>query len=252
MNIFSKKNWSSIAFFTLCIYIALISALRAFAEVNTVVLFQPPPREKQPESTEGAGSRQNQLCPQDRAIYQQQKSSDNRLNLTAVVPDSNYGLTVANRPSFWVYFPKTSAQKAILSIKEEGIKSHWQQPVNLTGEGGITRIKLSKNAPALEIGKNYQWAVILVCGNRPNPNDPVVAAWIKRIDRSTITQYISPLSTELEKAAIYARRGIWYNALDILLQAKKPSLNNWQDLWVQYLQSGGLEELADEPIIIRQ
>ncbi|MGK7950469.1 MAG: DUF928 domain-containing protein [Xenococcaceae cyanobacterium] len=252
MNIFSKNNWSSIAFFTLCSYVGLISALRAFAEVNTVVLFQPPPQEEQPESTEGAASRQNQLCPQDRAISQQQKSSDNRLNLTAVVPDSNYGLTVANRPSFWVYLPKTSAQKAILSIKEEGIKSHWQQPVNLTGEGGITRIKLSKNAPALEIGKNYQWAVILVCGNRPNPNDPVVAAWIKRIDRSTITRYISPLSTELEKAAIYARKGIWYNALDILSQAQKPSLNNWQDIWVQYLQSGGLEELADEPIIIRQ
>ena len=247
-----KNSWALLSFLTLSSYIALVSALVAFAEINTLFLFQPPPQEEQPESTEGAASRRNQVCPQDFLITQPQKASDNRPNFTAVVPESNYGLTVTNRPSFWVYLPKTSAQKAILSIKEEGIKSHWQQPVDLTEKEGILRIQLSENAPALEIGKNYQWAVILVCGNRPNPNDPVVAAWIRRIDQSIITQDVATVSAELEKAAIYAQKGIWYDALDILIQAKKPSLHNWQDIWVQYLQSGGLEKLAYEPIIIRQ
>ena len=237
----------------------------AIANVDTTVLFRPPPKEEQPESTEGAASRQNKECSQDflprqqeslgargNASYADRAESEtlrDRLNLTAVVPDSNYGLTVADRPNFWVYLPKTSAQQAILSIKEEGVKPHWQQSVSLTGEAGIIGIKLSDDAPGLEIGKNYQWAVILVCGSRPNPNDPVVAAWIKRVDESPVIDSQLPAQTMLEKAAWYAQKGIWYDALDILIEEKKSSSDNWHDIWVKYLQSGGLEEIANEPVI---
>lgn len=217
-------------------------------DINTDVLFRPPSTEEQPEDTEGAASRQNGKCSQDFLVVRQQNSLSDRLNLTAVVPDRNYGLTVVEHPTFWVYLPKTSARQAILSIKEEGNKPHWQQSVNLTGETGIIGIKLSNDAPALKIGKNYQWAVILVCNHRPNPNDPVVAAWIQRVDESSIIGKHQFASTGLEKAAWYARKGIWYDALDILI-AEKSSLNNWNDIWVKYLQSGGLDKIAREPII---
>ena len=169
-----------------------------------------------------------------------------------MVPNSNYGLTAANRPDFWIYLPKTSAQQAILSIKEEGINPHWQQSISLTETAGIMAIELSDDAPALETGKNYRWAVILVCGNRPNPNDPVVAAWIKRVDESNTKGSLPIAPNSLEKAAWYAQNGIWYDALDILIEAKKSSLDNWDDIWLKYLQSGGLDEIANEPIISKQ
>ena len=197
----SKNNWSLISFLTLCSYIVSSVSLDALANVNTVVLFQPPPQEEQPDSTEGAASRHNQECSQDLLASQQKESLEDNLSLTAIVPNSNYGLTVVDRPNIWVYLPKTSAQQAILSIKEEGVKPHWQQSVSLTKEAGIMEIKLADDAPALEIGKNYRWAVILVCGNRPNPNDPVVAAWIKRIDESKLIDSQVPTKNRLEKAA---------------------------------------------------
>ena len=156
----------------------------AFAEIKTTILFQPPPESEQPESTEGAASRQNGQCFQDLL----KESLSDSPKLMPIVPNGNFALTISDRPNFWVYLPQTSAKQAILSIKEEGVNSHWQQSVSLTGEAGIIGISLSDDAPALEIGKNYQWAVILVCGNRPNPNDPVVAAWIKRVDESQISQ----------------------------------------------------------------
>ena len=249
----SPHNWTLISFLTLGSYLGSLLTLVALANVNTLVLFQPPPKEEQPESTQGAASRQNQECPQDFLVSQPQESSDKyQLNLTAIVPDSNYGLTVTNRPNFWVYLPKTSAQQAILSIKEEGIDPYWQQSVSLTGKVGIMGIKLSNNAPALETGKNYRWAVILVCGNRPNPNDPVVAAWIKRVDKSNTKGSLPIAPTSLEKAAWYAQNGIWYDALNILIEAKKSSLDNWNDIWMKYLQSGGLDKIANEPIISNQ
>ena len=254
----------SIGFLTLSIYLSIIVAN---ANIAPTILFQPPLEEEQPESTEGLASRQNKECAEDLRGPRQLKffsDRDNashadrevsrfqpdRLNLAAIVPDSNYGLTVAERPNFWVYLPKTSAREAILSIKEEGIKAHWQQSISLTGEAGITGIKLVDDAPALEIGKNYQWTVILVCGSKPHPNDSMVTARIKRVDESEIRGDSCTAPIELEKVAWYAKQGIWYDALDSLIEAKKPSLYNWNDIWAKYLQSVGLAEIANEPIII--
>ena len=108
---------------------------------------------------------------------------------------------------------------------------------------------MSKNAPILEIGKSYQWALVLVCGNKPNPNDPVVAAWIKRINESPAISYYLPSKTRFEQAAWYAKQGIWYDALSILIEEKKSSLDNRNDTWAKYLRSGGLDKIANEPIV---
>ena len=231
----------------LSIGLSLILSTAAFADTKpTTVLFQPPPDEEQPEETEGAASRQDKVCSQDLMASQTKRNS---LKLIAVVPKRNYGLTVAERPTFWVYFPQTSAQQAILSIKAEGANPHWQQPIELTEESGMMGIKLSDAAPALETGKNYQWAVTLVCGSRPHPNDPVVTAWVRRVAESDVVGSQLGAANKLELAQMYAGQGIWYDTLDILFAAKKSSLANWRKLWQTYLQSGGLAQIADEPVI---
>ena len=241
-----SNNLSSLIY--LIIFTLLLTSV-ANANIYPDILFQPPPEEEQPESTEGAASRQHQQCDRDFVNSQQKGYATPHLNLTAVVPISNYGLTVAKRPNFWVYLPKTSAKQAILSIRAEGKIHHWQQSIPLTGEAGIMGIPLSKDAPTLEVGKSYQWALVLVCGNKPNPNDPVVAAWIKRVDKSpAINFYLHP-KTRLEQAAWYAKEGIWYDALSILIEEKASSLDNQNDTWSKYLRSGGLDKIANEPIV---
>ena len=211
----------------------------ALAEVQTTVQFQPPPGEEQPKDTEGAASRQSSKCISSLPA----SPSNDSLNLMAVVPQRNYGLTTSQRPNLWIYLPQTTAKQAILSIKEEGNTPHWQQSVNLTGEAGVTGIKISDDAPILEVGKNYQWAIILVCGDRPNPNDPVVTSWIERVAAKTSQSSAPPL----EKASSYAQQGIWYDALDILM-AEKSSLDNWHSLWNGYLKSAGLDTIANQPV----
>ena len=222
----------------------LVAVADTETEINRTVLFQPPPEESQPEKTEGAASRQSRVCSQEIT------SSSNRQlnNLTAIVPISNYGLTIAERPSFWVYLPETSATQLILTLKKQGRNPHWQQAINLPEQSGIVGIKLSDEAPALEINEEYQWAVILVCGNKPNPNDPVVTARVKRVDKSSVILNSSLNNTPLEKAAIYAREGIWHDSLDILIK-EKPFTNDWNYLWNDYLQSAGLNEISDKPVV---
>ena len=259
---YQNKNTCKIGLLTgfslLFLFVTFFRALKTLAKqensINTPVLFQPPPGEEQPEDTKGGGSRdEGSSCNRD--IMTQQENRDDGDKLTAIAPSSYYGLTTAERPTFWVNVPKTSARQAILLIKKGSnanwhqLATHSQQSVNLTGKASLVGIKLSEDAPALEIGENYQWVVALVCGNQPNPNDPLVAAGIKRIARLQISKEISNTSTELDKASVYARKGIWYDALDILV-AEKSSLNNWNDIWVKYLQSGGLtNEVANKSAI---
>ena len=213
--------------------------------IDTPVLFRPP-GEKPPEDTEGGGSRDDgNSC--DRATA-------DRSTFTAIAPIGYSGLTTIERPTFWIHLPETSAQQAILLIKEGSNSNwhqsmtHWQQSIDVR-KAGIVGIKLARNAPALEIGKNYQWVVSLICGDRPNPNDPLVAAEIKRVAESQITTGVPTTLTQLERASLYAKQGVWYDALDILV-AEKSSLSNWNNIWIEYLQSGGLaNDIARKPVI---
>lgn len=241
-NIYSMKSHYSQIWVSLIMF-GMLLIKTAIAEVTTVVQFQPPPEEEQPKKTEGAASRQLGQCSTNQQVSKTQSATAELAPLTTLVPRNNHGLTTQERPNFWLYLPHTSARRAILSIKEAGKAPHWQQSVELNQKQGIVGIELAKDAPALEIGKNYQWAVVLVCGDRPSPNDPVVASWIKRVD----VKGEMP-STGIEKAAAYATQGIWYDALNVLA-TERTSVPNWQKHWQEYLQSGGLETIADEPIV---
>ena len=222
--------------------IGCLSIKKAIAHDHVSILFQPPPEDEQPEETEGAASRQTKRCAADSQLSQ--SSVSQALKLTAIAPQGNYGLTTLERPDLWIYLPETSAKQVILSIKKEGKTPHWQQSIELTGEAGVTGIKLADDAPALETGSNYQWAVILVCNERPDPNDPVVTSWIRRVVSKNSQS--SPTSA-LEQVSIYAKEGIWYDALNLLISSKS-SQANWQDLWREYLESAGLDKITDLPV----
>ena len=235
---------------TVGIYLAVLWVLMSAIEISTlsksaiagkkksdsVVIFQPPPDDAQPEQTEGAASRNGNKCP----AYLSVKANRDRFKLKAIVPQGNSGLTTQEYPTFWANIPPSTAQYAILSIAKAGAKPHWQQAIYLAGKSGATGVKLDRNAPSLEIGQSYRWALILVCGDRPHPNDPVVSAGIRRISNRSLANNLAPSRSKLVRATWYARQGIWYDALDILAR-NKSSLSNGEVLWSRYLRSGGFK-----------
>lgn len=231
---FSGIALTILSFLLLIIEIPLLakSAIaREEKKSDSLVIFQPPPEDAKPESAEGAASRNGNRCPGDLLA----KSDRNSSVLKAIVPQGNFGLTTQKHPTFWAYIPPTTAQSAILSIAKVGEKPHWHQAISLTGESGTIGVKLDSTTPGLKIGQNYLWTLILICNAHPHPNDPVVTAGVKRIP-SNLPQNIA----ELERATWYAKRGIWYDALDILAK-EKSVLNNGEVLWSRYLRSGGFE-----------
>lgn len=216
----------------------------------TQVSFIPPKNDGKPDKTRGAGSRQDGQCPQDFTPVATTDTSSSKPFLTALVPNTNYGLTLAERPTFLVYLPKTSAKQVVLSIKEEGIKHHSQIFLPITQSPGIIRIKPSENTPPLEVNKNYQWAVVLICGERPSPNDPVIASWVRRVALpNSVSQQLAQ-KTSLEQAAWYGKQGIWYDFMVALAQAKQLQFHQYPmtEIWADFLTSVGLEAISNETL----
>lgn len=215
---------------------------------SIIQVFFNPPGPGQPTTTRGAGSRSDRHCPQDVPANLSRSSTDSPA-LTALVPINQSGLTWTDRPTFWVYLPKTSARQIVLSVKEAGSRQHSQRFLPITGESGIVGIQFAEGSSPLEVGKSYQWAVVLICGDRPSPNDPFVTAWVQH---ALPAQPINRQQTALEKATWYGKQGSWYDALTTLAEARRSQPNNQTlvNIWADFLAQPnvGLGAIAGEAL----
>ena len=213
--------------------------------ILTRVLFKPPQDDTAPEQTVGAATRGG--CYQDATSTHLANFSSTQSSLMPLVPTSNFRLTIAEHPILSIYLSAaTSARQLVLSIREEGTTHHSQTFIPITGTPGIISLQPNHDSPPLEVGKTYQWAVVLVCGERPSPNDPWIASWVRRV---ALPQPINQL-TALEQASWYGEQGIWYDALNSLVQARRSQPNNQEliDIWAEFLESGGLKEISTDPL----
>lgn len=201
-----------------------------------------PPRDGKPDDTAGGASRGNG-CPQE------------LLNIggciTPLMPGTNKGLTVSDRPTFLFYLPETSAKEIFFSLADENNNNHYQTKITLNGKSGIVSFQLPNNAPTLEIGKNYKWTFVLIGAQGLRPDSPGVQGQIRRIKANSAMNSQLQKATLLERAALYGKNGIWFETVLMLAEAKRlqPSdatiASNWQEL----LKLAGLEAIASKPLL---
>ncbi|MBD0345661.1 MAG: DUF928 domain-containing protein [Coleofasciculus sp. Co-bin14] len=212
---------------------------------TVVVRFKPPnpPRDPTPTNTVGGGTRSGGACPQDSAPLAPW--------VTPLMPATRQGLTVAEHPTFFVYVPQTSAQKALFVLKDDQEDYYYQKIVSIARLAGIVSFKLPADAPAIEIGKSYKWFFIIICGERIRPDSPTVKGHIERIaPNPALSKKLNTL-LPLERAALYGKDGIWYDTLTALAQLRRSQPNNsalaanWQELLI----SVGLEAIATKPLL---
>ena len=204
-----------------------------------------PPEGYQPKSTSGGASRSIGQC-----LNQAENST---LPLAPVLPAAVKGLTVASHPTILAYLPKTSAQKVFFSWRDQQNNDHYQAiiPLEYQNEEGIISLTLPVDAPPLEIGKNYQWALALMCDGKLQPDSPIIQGQIERVEIESNLQERLKSANALETAAIYGEAGIWYETIATLAKLKTIQPNdssliaNWQEL----LTSVGLEKIATTPLI---
>lgn len=176
--------------------------------------------------------------------------SENRtIDYKSLLPKQEVGLTIAERPTLFVYVPQTSAEQVLLTIRNgEDNSIHYRTYLPLTVNGGVVSITIPEDSPALELEKDYIWSLQIVC-HEDDPAHPETIGWIRRVTiENTSVSPTEPAS--LEKVSELAYEGIWYDALSNLasLRQAQPEdqvlISDWQEL----LTSAGLDDLATQPL----
>ncbi len=196
-----------------------------------------PPNKDAPVATSGGASRGTQ-CIVD--------VDNSKVPIIPIIPAINQRLTVASHPTFFIHIPKTSAKQIFLKIEDENEEDTYQTILPISGETGILQVSIPEEAPPLEVGKNYKWALALMCADTLEPDSPIVQGSITRVNTTIESNTQWSTMTQIEQANFYAESGIWYESIEILAELRQEEPNNTRLLaiWQEILDSIGLNAIA--------
>ena len=158
--------------------------------------------------------------------------------LLALVPQTNFGYTLASHPTFWLYIPGYSKSIDFTLIDEATGNKIYQTNFNVKSEQGIISLKLPSAAPPLKVGKQYRWKFVFDCGD--GAEDLYVDVVVERVAASDrLTSQLNSATTVMEKIDIYAENGLWHETITELgnLRRSNPDdvaiATRWNSLWQQ-------------------
>ena len=176
------------------------------------------------------------------------------IGLTALIPNSNVGITLAEYPTFFFYIPDVDLEgvEGEFVLRNEENELIYKKTVALKGSDSVIRVELSDapSLPPLEVGKSYYWVFSLLLDKVDRSSNTDVAGWIKRIEPNSELQQKLGTAPRQEQPAIYAKNGIWYEALASLAQLRcaSPSDSTITSNWESLLQQVGLPEISKKPL----
>ena len=231
MSRFKRSHLSVLILTSIWLGNSLLSILPA--QAGSVVTFNPP-RGGAPQQTRGGASR-GEVCTASTASPTA-SLTEAESQLVALVPQSDYVLTLKAHPTFFVYIPPTSAKQAFFSLKNEARQVTYQTTLPIATTGGILRIDLPDTAPELQVGQSYQWGIALLCSGKLRPDSPYINSWVKRSQPSGAVTVDADAAPSLERVASYGNSGIWYDTLSTLADLRQQQPNDaeltttWQNL----------------------
>jgi Domain of Unknown Function (DUF928) len=201
----------------------------------------PPPPPSNPGSSAAGGRRNPSACPQDAVAVTTSPL------LTALSSTTKPSLTLAERPTFLVYVPKTNAQNAEFSLRTQNGSGVYRTTVSLTRAANIISITLPVQSPALTVGKQYTWSFAVICNPNDRVDDRFVTGTVQRIELDpTRLRQIQQASLK-EQVSLYQKADAWYDALAILFELKRTQPNDplVNTAWRELLRSGGVDTIID-------
>lgn len=167
--------------------------------------------------------------------------------LTALVPTpTRMSLTTQERPTFFLYLPKTNAQLAEFTIKDVDEKDVFRTTIPISGKNGLLSFQLPSTAPTLEVGKDYQWFFNVICQPSDRLRDDFVTAWVRRITPNPSLTNSLRTTSPRQRPNLYAQAGIWQDTLTALTELRRirPNDTTVNDEWNSLLRSVGLSQIS--------
>jgi hypothetical protein len=206
-----------------------------------------PPQRGLPGRREGAGTRDAIVCIQASPPQ-----------LTAILPETNLGLTTAAYPRFFWFAPKSKARFVEFTLSEVNEQREDQMPVyktifNITGMPGVASLSLPSNAaiPPLVVGRDYHWSVALICNPNDRTRDIKVDGWVQRVaPDARLTNQLAK-ATPVDHVSLYASNGLWFDTLMTLADQRCTSPKDAALIssWAALLKSVQLAAIAEQPLL---
>lgn len=171
--------------------------------------------------------------------------------LTALMPANSLPLTVADSPTLFWYIPQSTAQEAKFVLMDDQKKEViYQTRMPIPKQAGIVSLKLPTNKP-LKVGKMYYWSLAIVCDADDSAANALADGWIERTEVSQALMDKLNSGGDRARPAAYATAGIWYDALQSLVDLRRQSPNDPTLVsdWEKLLTSVGLKSLVQQPLV---
>lgn len=131
-----------------------------------------------------------------------------------MIPATNWGLTAALYPTFWLYMPMHPSSPIPLEfVLREMQEVVYRTTFKLTQEAGMVSFRLPETAPSLEIGKKYNW--FFSCGNITRHG------WIERVVLKPELSSQLETATRRERILLFAKHGLWHETLTELVELRR-------------------------------
>lgn len=166
--------------------------------------------------------------------------------------------TLSAYPTIWIYSPYANqdALDGYFSL-QLGDREIYQTKIQLPKTPGIIGIPLPQNLPPLAVEQDYRWYFDVNCSSTTTAHISSPASITGLISRIApaegLKQELERTTTPLDKVAVYAKYGIWYETITELaqLRLKEPDNRQLEESWIDLLSEPtvGLEDLAQEPLI---
>lgn len=167
--------------------------------------------------------------------------------LSVLAPDHT-GLTVQQQPSlFWHLSSSATYPVELTIIDDQSVPPLLTTRFSPPMQSGVQRVRLADYGFRLLPGVQYQWFVALVVNEDRRSRDVIAGGSIERTELSDPLQSKLAQATKAEALHIYARAGLWYDAMTTISNMIDETADD-QVLRMQraaLLEQVGLPEVAE-------
>lgn len=105
--------------------------------------------------------------------------------------------------------------------------------------------------PPLEIGKNYNWTLKIICDSVNSDYTPFVEGWVQRVEQTQSLKTALSRAKPADFPSIYGSAGLWNDMLTALanLRRANPGDKKLKTDWQQLIDDVGLSKVSQEPLI---
>ncbi|MDX2256010.1 MAG: DUF928 domain-containing protein [Pseudanabaenaceae cyanobacterium bins.39] len=181
--------------------------------------------------------------------------------LIALLPDLKVNdapapQTISEHPTIYFLTPRVNGRVYFRLDEDNGTSSQRKRiyrtsfPIN--NSAGVVALRLPENAPKLEVNKKYSWTLDIEDNSMGTRS---VHGSMRRIALSDATMLeLAKTTNPIDRAALLASSGVWFDSLQTLAQAKialpaNPQIN---EEWNAVLKDAQLDRVLPYSLVVQE